>query len=63
MYPSEKKDMMLVFDESHRMLGTAAPKDIINNSREIDYDHNKAIIQKGKLKRILTSRQFYFNTY
>jgi len=53
MYSTEKKDMMVVFDESHKMIGVANPQELLQNASMIDENNNKAIIEQKKLNRIL----------
>lgn len=59
MYPSQKKDLMLVF-ERKRMMGVVFPNDLFRYAQEIDDNRNTAIIKRNNLRRILRSKQYYY---
>jgi len=63
MYPNQKKDMMVVFNENHRMIGVVMPEDMIRNARKVDENTNTAIIKTRRLKNILRSGKYYHSIY
>ncbi len=62
MYPNEKKEMMVVFDEKKRTIGVALTQDVFRNASKVDENTNTAIISYRKLKRILRPKEYYFNS-
>lgn len=62
MYPNEKKQMMVVFDEEKRMIGVLIPDDLYRYAIEVDENSNTAIFSTPNLKRILLPKENYFNS-
>lgn len=59
MYSSEAKDEFIVFDDTHRFIGTADPDDIYHESILVDEKRDKAIIREENLNRIIHSKELY----